>query len=423
MYKPDVVITNSTVVSNKPEWGQVAFTVEVKSHHRDSTASVFKKTLNPGENPQYTQDEKKESAQHYNYVSAQFQGRPQRGLFSISICGRFIRFYHWAPSRVVFTVALDYTELDNVQQIIAFFRTWEKAEPYIRGEDVAPPSGVPCDWEKYTFQAVKVPLQHNARWKSILEYARCLLGDGHSPIPKRPKYLVAWRFRPIPLVQSREEANVDVAMSKIRDFDADITMDDKDYIFDPAFIHHVDLDISPVPTQQRIPLDLPGDPVDLCIIPYPLSSAPGLCSRGTRCYLALPWADALPQVWALGAVASTVELDSLRIYTLKYSWQHQNRIHEINRYLKLQGPDLARHVSYVARALGGGTVYQPTVVPPPDGVSEETATALCADQRNRLRVLDILVLQDVGKPLFLYKSSHQLVTVAYQTINGTQCVR
>lgn len=418
-YKPDVVITTSTVATNKPEWGQVAVTVEVKADDKDNTAAVFKKRLKPGVIPDYTEDEKKESAQHYSYVSSQFQGRPQRGLFSISICGRFIRFYHWTPSRVIFTIALKYTELQNVRKIIAFFRAWEKAEPHFRGEDVAP-WNVPNDWEKYTFKAVKVPVHHHARWKSILEYVRCLLENDHSPIPKRPKHLVAWCFKLIPLVQPREDANVDIGISEMWDFDAEVAMEDKDYIFDPAFIHHVDPDTSPVPLQERITLNPPGDPVDLCIIPYPLSSAPGLYSRGTRCYLALPWADAMPPDGVLGSVPSAVELDNLRIYTLKDSWQYQNRILEVSWYLKLQGPDLAGHVGYIARALGGGTLHQPDIVPPPDSVSEEESSALGADQRNRLRVLDYIVLQDVGRPLFLYKSSCQLVTVAYQTINGMQ---
>jgi hypothetical protein len=418
LYKPDIVITNSTVKTNKPDWEQVAMSLEVKTHDKDSTATVFKKRSNPRENLDYTQPEKEESAQHYNYVSSQFQSRPQRGLFSISICGRFIRFYHWTPSRVVFTVALDYTEVQDVQTIMAFFRAWEAAEPHIRGEDVAP-WNVSGDWKKYTFKAVKVSIQHHARWKGILEYARCLLGGDHAPIPKRPKHLVAWRFKPVPLVRPCEDANVDVDISKARDFDADIAMEDKDCIFDPAFIQHVDPDISPVPLQERIPLDLPGDLVDLCIIPYPLSSSPGLCSRSTRCYLTLPWADAMPQDWDFGAELSTVELDNLQVYTLKCSWQHQNRMHEINSYMKLQGPDLAGRVSYVARALGGGVVYLPDTVPPPNGMSEEGREVLCADQRNRLRGLDYIILQDVGKPLFLHKSSRQLMTVAYQTINGT----
>jgi hypothetical protein len=187
LYKPDIVITNSTVRTNKPDWEQVAMSLEVKTHDKDSTATVFKKRLKPSEDLDYTQLEKEESAQHYNYVSSQFQGRPQRGLFSISICGRFIRFYYWAPSRVVFTLALDYTEMQNVQTIIAFFRAWEAADPHIRGEDVAP-WNVSSDWEKYTFKAVKVPIHHHARWKCIVEYVRCLLGDDHAPIPKRPKH-------------------------------------------------------------------------------------------------------------------------------------------------------------------------------------------------------------------------------------------
>jgi hypothetical protein len=130
----------------------------------------------------------------------------------------------------------------------------------------------------------------------------------------------------------------------------------------------------------------------------------------------------MPHDWDVGAEPSVVELDNLRVYTLKCSWQHQNRMHEINSYLKLQGPDLAGRVSYVARALGGGVIYQPDIVPSPNGMSKEEAEVLCADQRNRLRGLDYVILQDVGKPLFLYKSSRQLMTVAYQTINGTPCI-
>jgi hypothetical protein len=126
--------------------------------------------------------------------------------------------------------------------------------------------------------------------------------------------------------------------------------------------------------------------------------------------------------WALGTEPPAVELDKLRFYLLKSSWQHLNRLHEINWHLRLQDPDLAGRVSYVARALEGGAVYQPNIVPPPGGVSEEIANTLCTNQRNRLRVFGYIVLQDVGKPLFLYKSSRELMTVNYQAINGTLSV-
>jgi hypothetical protein len=61
------------------------------THDKGNTATVFTKRLKADQTLDYMQ--KEESSQHYDYASFQFQGRPQCGLFSISICGQPIHFY------------------------------------------------------------------------------------------------------------------------------------------------------------------------------------------------------------------------------------------------------------------------------------------------------------------------------------------
>jgi hypothetical protein len=115
-------------------------TGEVKPHNMDNAARFMykdksKRKANRG--AVWTNEEYEDMAQIYHYASAQFQSRPQRGLFSFSVTGHFMRFWYWTPSGVAYTEGLDYLNQEGVKIIMALFRAWEAAGPYQRGEDVA----------------------------------------------------------------------------------------------------------------------------------------------------------------------------------------------------------------------------------------------------------------------------------------------
>ena len=160
-------------------WPESRITGEVKPHIVEHAAYFMckdKSRRKADGAAVWTNEECADMTQMYHYASAQFQSHPQRGLFSFSVTGHFMRFWYWTPSGVAYTEGLDYLDREDVKTIMSFFRTWETAEPCQRGEDVAP-AGLENWADDYTFQEVKVDSKYHVRWEEILEYLSLSFGS------------------------------------------------------------------------------------------------------------------------------------------------------------------------------------------------------------------------------------------------------
>jgi hypothetical protein len=327
-----------------------------------------------------------------------------------------LRFWYWTPSGVAYTEGLDYLDREDVKTIMTFFRIWEAAEPYQRGEDVAPAGAV--NWaDSYTFQETPVDKKYHGRWKEILEYLLFSFGSRFLNIPEDPR-MVYWRFTHGPVAEPVEDPRAMVDYSQdVEDFDAKLPMLPQDYYF------HVPVPgaVSEDPMQgrtaildpnQRCPR-LVGDAVELAVIPYAIHKPPGLCSRATSCYAVVRLQTAFPE-----DPHEDIDWDAFWLHTLKLSWQHFNRLHELTWYVRLQGEDLTGWIRYVARALGGGTLTSTVEATAPRGATAEVEERI-TDENNRRRVLDFIILQEVGRPLQSYKSSRELTLVTFQGIGCT----
>ena len=392
---------------------------EVKPHDIDKAANFMRKDkakCRADGGTLWTNEEYEDMAQMYHYASAQFQSRPQRGLFSFSVTGHFIRFWYWTPSGVAYTEGIDYLDQEDVKTIIAFFHAWAAAAPYQRGEDIAP-AGVE-DWaDSYTFQEAKVEKKYHARWKEILEYLSFSLGSRFLNIPEEHQ-MIYWRFKHGPVAEPVEDLRPSVEHSEgAEDFDAKLPMLSQDYYFHVPTPNAVDEDPMKSRTgvldpNQRCPC-LPGGAVELVVIPYAIHKSPGLCSRATSCYAVLRSPTAFPD-----DPDEDIDWNTFWLHTLKLSWQYFNRVHELTWYIRLQGEDLAGWIRYVARALGGGTLTPIVAVTAPRGVNVEVGQQV-TDIGHHRRVLDFVVLQEVGRPLQSYKSSRELTLVIFQGIGCT----
>jgi hypothetical protein len=288
-YKPDIVITERRKTMPLT-WRESKLTGEVKPHNADNAASFLRKDKSRRKvdgGAVWTNEEYEDIAQVYHYASVQFQSRPQRGLFSFSVTGHFMRFWHWTPSGVAYTEGLDYLKRDDVKKIMTFFHAWEVAEPYQRGEDVAL-SGVENWADNYTFQEVKMDRKYHVRWKEILEYLSFSFGSQFTAVPKKPQ-MVYWRFKHGPVVEpvGNLRATVDYSQDA-EDFDAKLPMPPQDYYFHVPVPGAMNEDpmkgrTGVLDPDQRCPR-IPGDAVELVVIPYAIRRAPGLFSPATSCY-------------------------------------------------------------------------------------------------------------------------------------------
>ncbi len=397
-------------------------TGEVKSRNINHAANFLRKEKSKGKangGALWTNEEYEDMAQMYHYASAQFQSRPQRSLFSFSVTGHLVQFWYWTPSGVTYTDGLDYFDREDIKTIMAFLQAWEAAEPYQRGEDVAPTSIT--DWvENYTFQEAKVNNKYHARWKEILEYLSFSFGGRFLKLPK--PQMTYWRFKHGPVAEPVEDSipTVDYSQST-EDFDAKLPMLPQDYYFHAPASRAVDEGLMTsrtgvVDPNQRCP-HLPGDAVELIIIPYVIHKPPGLCSRATSCYAVVCPSAAFPED-PYEDPYEDIDWNTFWLHTLKLSWQYFNRLHELTWFVRLQGENLAGCIRHVARALGGGTLTATVGVQVPEGAAAEVEQRIM-DENNRRRVLDFVVLQEVGRPLQSYKSSRELTLVIFQGIGCT----
>lgn len=329
-------------------------TGEVKPQDTDHAATFMQKDKAEGK-AVWTNEEYNDAAQMYHYAAAQFQSRPQRGLFSFSVTGQFIQFWYWTPSGVMYTDGLDYSDQEGVKTIMAFFRTWEAAAPCQRGEDVAP-----TDLEEwvndYTFQEVEVEEAYHARWRKILG-ALSSSFESFIDIPKKPQ-MVYWKFKHGPIAEPVEDLRPPEGYGEdTEDFDEKPPMISTDYYFHvPASSTAVEGLLTSrtgvIDPDQRCP-HLPGDEVELIVIPYAIRRLPGLCSRATSCYAVVFFPTAFP-----GNPNEDIVRGIFRFHTLKLSWQYFNRVHELIWYTRLQGKDLAGWIRYVARHLEAARLHQ-----------------------------------------------------------------
>ena len=418
LYKPDLMIAKQGAALPLT-WPESRITGEVKPHIVDHAANFMSKDKSKRKADGaavWTKEEYGDMAQMYHYASAQFQSRPQRGLFSFSVTGHFMRFWYWTPSGVAYTEGLDYLNREDVKTIMSFFRTWEAAEPCQRGEDVAP-AGLEIWADDYTFQEVKVDSKYHVRWEEILEYLSLSFGSRFLTTPKKPR-MVYWRFKHGPVKEPVEDPRAAVDYSKdAEDFDAKLPMLPQDYFFHvpaPGTMNKDPLEARTgiLDPDQRCP-HVPGDAVELVVIPFPVHKSPGLCSRATSCYAVLRPEVAFPE-----DPYEDIDPHTFWLHTLKLSWQHLNRVHELTWFVRLQGDDLAGRLRYIARALGGGVLTVAVEAIAPQGATPEVKKQVM-DQNNRCRVLDFVILQEVGRPLQSYKSSRELTSVIFQGIGCT----
>jgi len=198
--------------------------------------------------------------------------------------------------------------------IIAFFRAWETAAPYQRGEDVAPASLK--DWaDNYTFQEAKVDNKYHARWKEILEYLSFSFRVKLLSIPEKPQ-MVFWRFMHGPVAEPVKDLRPTVDYShSAGDFDTKLPMPPQD-LFGAVGECPMQGRTGIIDPNQRCP-HLPGDAVELIVISYAVHKPPGLCSRATSCYAVVRPPTAFPE-----DPYEDIDWDTFWLHTLKLLWQY-----------------------------------------------------------------------------------------------------
>ena len=123
----------------------------------------------------------------------------------------------------------------------------------------------------------------------------------------------------------------------VEDFDAKLPMLPQDYYFHFPVPGAVTEDpmkgcTGLLDPDQRCPR-LSEDAVELVVIPYAIHKPPRFCSRATSCYAVVRLAVAFPE---------DIDCDAFWLDTLKLSWQHPDRLHELTWYVRLQGEDKVR---------------------------------------------------------------------------------
>lgn len=406
-------------------WDMVALVLEVKNHKYDAARHFLNIEHELGPAMQATTD----ATQIYKYARAQYISRPQRFLFSLTICGDCLRVWHWNPCGVEYTELVDYKTRDGAKYLMRFVRGWCTAEPYLRGEDVAPGG---CDsTHRYTF----VPVPTSPQLESIRDrYQEVYRRRFHVASPLLPVGPM-WKFArgtlanpsetndpgqdiPLPTADRDELGNAIPSSPPIDDdFESQATEYEGDGDYSYLRQRSKNKKQVPVKAQEKIEengvpvhdtttLELDGESTSGLILLGPaIFRAPGLWSRATQCYVAVRESD---------LAAHEEDLKKIRFLTLKCSYQHANGVHEIERYRRIQGDHLDGKVKGVARALGGGTVTVANVPnchsPPPN----QHSTPL----DKRARRLDWLVMEGCGVPLHHFPSLKVLIQAFRDAING-----